>query len=1117
MSTKSRGDTDDLATLSNLEEKSLLEELKARYGKNKIYTYIGDILVAVNPYKDLDLYNKETSERYKGKRRRDNPPHLFAVADSSYQSLITGNTVSGKRNQCIVISGESGAGKTESTKLIIKQLTELCKGKSQLEQQILQVNPLLEAFGNAQTVMNDNSSRFGKYIQLKFHDAKVKGAKISEYLLEKSRVIFQNPKEENFHIFYYMFAGLTDELKEDLGLASPEKYRYLGNGPCKIKTDPNGLLSSYNELINALDLVGFLEEEQEDMFRILAGVLTIGQVEVDTNEKEEAFVRDEDVLKRVADILGLQEHQLKNMLTFATSRASGEFFTRNYSKEQAHNVRDALAKALYGRLFSWIVNKVNQLLAPEEDLSSSSITEIGILDIFGFENLGMNSFEQVCINLANEQLQNFFNQHIFTLEQAEYQLEGVDWTRVPFVNNQPLLELFMAKPISVLALLDEESLFPKGSDHSYVEKMNHNFNKSHHYIKTKVSTSNKFSIDHYAGRVEYDATGFLEKNRDALPLGATQLFKTSNVELISLIFTGTITRTGTLALQNRISQKKRSRKSIKKGRHNPNQNKKLTVGAQFKNSLLVLMELLNQSNPHFVRCLKPNMKKEASSFDDKFVTAQLRYTGMLETTRIRKMGYAFRPKFEDFVSRYGVLTCNPKLSANQHGCKVILERVRMADWMLGKTKVFLKYYHQDKLEDELKALGKKVIQGQKVVRGFLARRRFARILAKYRREKEESHAFLLGLAKKSLQQQQKLLTIHQMDKHLPEKFLKMLESANGEVIHFDANNPPLTPPPSPPPPEPEEEKPSSPTPTPMPRSAPLLLMPEPTSNGANSVEVEETEDKQEEEEGKEDKKEEEEEEEEEEESGSEDEEDEDQEVEIQEDIFVKKKTLRKTFGGAGGKGAASKRWFQETQYNGLKESLPFLNWFHGIITRRQSEKLLADQNSGAFLVRVSESRFGYTVSLKADEKCKHFAVDQLRNKRYVVVGEERAFRNLMELVKHYRANPISPYGDKLKEPVGQEEDECDYDDLLQGLPSPSSSPRSSLVVLDGASATTTTTQATNGDQFCFPPPPPEFGENSYYLDPDVTLSREPSQPPPLPPKMKYQSRQRSNRAAVKGL
>ncbi|PIK41081.1 putative myosin-IIIb [Apostichopus japonicus] len=918
MSTKSRGDTDDLATLSNLEEKSLLEELKARYGKNKIYTYIGDILVAVNPYKDLDLYNKETSERYKGKRRRDNPPHLFAVADSSYQSLITGNTVSGKRNQCIVISGESGAGKTESTKLIIKQLTELCKGKSQLEQQILQVNPLLEAFGNAQTVMNDNSSRFGKYIQLKFHDAKVKGAKISEYLLEKSRVIFQNPKEENFHIFYYMFAGLTDELKEDLGLASPEKYRYLGNGPCKIKTDPKGLLSSYNELINALDLVGFLEEEQEDMFRILAGVLTIGQVEVDTNEKEEAFVRDEDVLKRVADILGLQEHKLKNMLTFATSRASGEFFTRNYSKEQAHNVRDALAKALYGRLFSWIVNKVNQLLAPEEDLSSSSITEIASSK--SASTWPMNNYKTFSIST-------------YYFGASRIPTGGCDWTR--------------------------------GSDHSYVEKMNHNFNKNHHYIKTKVSTSNKFSIDHYAGR----------------------------------------------------------------GRHNPNQNKKLTVGAQFKNSLLVLMELLNQSNPHFVRCLKPNMKKEASSFDDKFVTAQLRYTGMLETTRIRKMGYAFRPKFEDFVSRYGVLTCNPKLSANQYGCKIILER---SAWQTGcsglylisvffsasKTKVFLKYYHQDKLEDELKALGKKVIQGQKVVRGFLARRRFARILAKYRKEKEDSHAFLLGLAKKSLQQQQKLLTIHQMDKHLPEKFLKMLESANGEVIHFDANNPPLTPPPSPPPPEPEEEKPSPPTPTAMPRSAPLLLMPEPTSKGANSVEVKETEDKQseiydyfnfyneeEEEEGKEDKK---------------------------------KKKKKK------------------------KKKSPVLKMRRTRI-KRQSEKLLADQNSGAFLVRVSESRFGYTVSLKADGRCKHFAVDQLRNKRYVVVGEERAFRSLMELVKHYRANPISPYGDKLKEPVGQEEDECDYDDLLQGLPSPSSSPRNSLVVLDGASATTTT-QATNGDQ-----------------------------------------------------
>lgn len=1076
MTTTSPGETDDLASLPNLEEGSLLEELRTRYAKNKIYTYVGDILVAINPYQDLELYTKSISDQYKGKRRADNPPHLFAIADSSYQSLQTGNTISGKRNQCIVISGESGAGKTESTKLIIKQLIELCKGRSQLEQQILQVNPLLEAFGNAQTVMNDNSSRFGKYIQLKFHDAKVKGAKISEYLLEKSRVIFQNPKEENFHIFYYMFAGLEEEKRKELCLEPPEKYRYLGNGPCRLKTDPRSMKESCEELINALNLVGFLEEEQDDMFRILAGVLTMGQIEIDTNENDEAFVRDKEILENVANILELDSTQLEKMLTFAVSRASGEFFTRNYSKEQAHNVRDALAKALYGRLFSWIVNKVNQLLAPEEELPQKEITEIGILDIFGFENLGMNSFEQVCINLANEQLQHFFNQHIFTLEQMEYQDEGVDWTRVPFVNNQPLLDLFLAKPISVLALLDEESLFPKGSDHSYVEKMNHNFAKNHHYIKTKVSTSNKFSIDHYAGRVEYDATGFLEKNRDALPLGATQLFKTSTVDLINLIFTGTITRTGTLALQNRISKKKRSRKSLKK-KGNTNQ-KKLTVGAQFKNSLSVLIELLNLANPHFVRCIKPNMTKEAKSFDDKFVKAQLRYTGMLETTRIRKMGYAFRPKFGDFVQRYGVLTFNPRLSANQFGCKVILEKAGLTDWMVGKTKVFLKYYHQDKLEDAMKLLGQKAIHGQRIIRGFLARRAFAKVLAKYRKEQEECKAFLLHMGRLSLQQQQKLFTIQQMDKQLPEKFLELLKNSDGELLEYDANNPPLSPPP------PEEKEPPAPTsPSPAPRqSPPVLLVPEPEKESLPAS-AEENRTSAQVENGDEEEVAEARGEQEEEESDSGEEDDEEGEVQVEEDVFVKKKTLRTTYGrgarGEAAKKAASKRWFQETQFNSLKESLPFLSWFHGIITRRQAEKLLDDKPVGAFLIRVSESRFGYSVSLKTKERCKHFAVDQLRNKRYVVIGEERAFRSLQEMVKYYRLNPISPYGDKLKEPVGQEGDQCDYDDLLEGIPAPSSAPVNSLVVQDNT--------------------------------PDTPAPAE--KPPPLPPKLKSRNRQRTNQGA----
>eukprot|EP00057_Strongylocentrotus_purpuratus_P016460 XP_011670934.1 PREDICTED: myosin-IIIb [Strongylocentrotus purpuratus] len=611
------GQTHDLAGLPYLDEEVLLAELKHRYNGDQIYSYVGDILVAINPFRDLGIYGQKYADQYKQTKRKDNPPHIFAVSDLSYQFMLSGNAVGGKRNQCIVISGESGAGKTESTKLIIKQLIELCKGKSQLEQQILQVNPLLEAFGNAQTVMNDNSSRFGKYIQLKFKQgtAKIQGTSW------RTPVVFQNPGEASSHLLLHA-AGLDEEMKKKLQLENASDYLYLRNGPSCLKNNPAGLKKYFDELINAMDLVGFLEEEKEDMFHILASVLALGQLKIEANEEDAAYVTNPEAAQKVGDLLGIAEEDLMSALTYTTSVAHGERFQRNYSKAQAHDARDAMTKALYGRLFSWIVNKINQLLAPEEQLDPSQASEIGILDIFGFEHLQTNSFEQACINLANEQLQFFFNQHIFLLEQDEYKREGIDWSNIPFVNNEPLLGLFMAKPIGILALVDEETLFPQGNDHSLVEKMNKHFARNHHYIKAKISTSNTFSIDHYAGRVSYNATGFLDKNRDTLPNGVTTILQNSSNDLLARIFRGTITRTGTLALQNRLS-KKRSRKSLKKRGGPKGTVKKITVGAQFKTSLAILMELLNKSNPHFVRCVKPNTSKSARNFDDTYVTAQV--------------------------------------------------------------------------------------------------------------------------------------------------------------------------------------------------------------------------------------------------------------------------------------------------------------------------------------------------------------------------------------------------------------------------------------------------------------------------------------------------------------
>ncbi|XP_063970526.1 myosin-IIIb-like isoform X1 [Lytechinus pictus] len=965
------GQTHDLASLPYLDEEVLLAEIKHRYSDDQIYSYVGDILVAVNPFRDLGIYGKKYTDQYKQSKRNDNPPHIYAVSDLSYQFMLSGTAVGGKKNQCIVISGESGAGKTESTKLIIKQLIELCKGKSQLEQQILQVNPLLEAFGNAQTVMNDNSSRFGKYIQLKFKEGTVMGAKISEYLLEKSRVVFQNPGEENFHIFYYMLAGLDEEMKKKLQLENASDYMYLRNGPSCLKNNPAGLKKYFDELINAMDLVGFLEEEKEDMFHILASVLALGQLKIEANEEDAAYITNPEAAQKVGDLLGIAKEDLMSNLTYTTSVAHGERFQRNYTKSQAQDARDAMTKALYGRLFSWIVNKINQLLAPEEQLDPSQATEIGILDIFGFEHLQTNSFEQACINLANEQLQYFFNQHIFLLEQDEYQREGIDWSNIPFVNNEPLLGLFLTKPIGILALVDEETLFPKGNDHSLVEKMNKHFARNHHYIKAKISTSNTFSVDHYAGRVSYDATGFLDKNRDTLPNAVTTMLQNSSNDLLARVFRGTITRTGTLALQNRMS-KKRSRKSLKKRGAPKATVKKITVGAQFKTSLAILMELLNMSNPHFVRCVKPNTSKSARNFDDKYITAQLRYTGMLETTKIRRLGYAIRPQFVDFVKRYKVLALSPKLATDKRGCVKILETIGLKDWKVGKTKVFLKYYHQDMLEEKMRKMGESAVHLTRLVRGFLARRLFRRLQEKAAKEKAESEAFLAKLEALSLKQSNNMMDMLQKDKMIPHEFVEKLHNATG-VVTFDAN-------------------------------APVVQESEPVVQEEKAASPDEDDE--------------------------DDDDDDDEDDDVIEDEFVKHSHYK--FGRVGTK-SASIMWFKETQSMKLKkDGGTFYPWFHGIITRRQAEELLLPKPVGSYLLRVSESRFGYSLSLRGADRCKHFMIDQLHNGKYVVVGEPQVHKTLNDLIKFHslKKNPISPFGDLLIEACGQEEGECDYSDLV---------------------------------------------------------------------------------------
>ncbi|KAF4793146.1 myosin-IIIb-like isoform X1 [Turdus rufiventris] len=645
----------DLAALSELDEAALLAGLRERFLQQRIYTDIGDILVAMNPFQPLPLYGREVSERYRRLQTDALPPHIFAVASRAYHAML-GRGGGGPRNQCILISGESGAGKTESTKLLLQHIMNLCKGNSQLEQQILQVNPLLEAFGNAQTVMNDNSSRFGKYIQLRFQKNTVQGAKLNEYLLEKSRVVQQDPGERNFHIFYYMFAGLSSEQKEIYGLLDPSLYRYI-SGRFGTQEIAERWKHKYQEVCNALDMVGFQEQEQVDMQAILAGVLSLGNVTFEPEESSGSVKVSEASrgwLKAAAGQFGVQEDELLKCLICTTSVTRGEQIQRFHTQQQAEDARDSIAKVAYGRVFGWIVCKINELLAENVD-PEVELREIGILDIFGFENFAVNRFEQLCINLANEQLQHFFNHHIFQLEQAAYKEEGLPWEAITFNNNEPILNLLLAKPLGLLSLLDEQSAFPQATDKTFVDKLNSTFKGSLHFQPARGRVLG-FSIMHYAGKV--------------VP-GADDKF---------------------------------------------NSTRKQSVGAQFRHSLMVLMERMYSADPHFVRCIKPNNQKEPGVLDNQVVLLQLRYNGLLETIRIRRDGFSWRPSFEEFAERYGILLVKP-------GVPLTKER---------KSRLFFKYWHQEQLAKYVERLERAAVIIQKVFRGFRCKKSFLKLLAELR-------------------------------------------------------------------------------------------------------------------------------------------------------------------------------------------------------------------------------------------------------------------------------------------------------------------------------------------------------------------------------------------------
>uniref|UniRef100_A0A671X5W6 non-specific serine/threonine protein kinase n=1 Tax=Sparus aurata TaxID=8175 RepID=A0A671X5W6_SPAAU len=736
-------EVEDLATLEVLDEVRR-STLQSRYGRDQIYTYVGDILIAVNPFHKMEIYTPQYTKMYIGAKRTANPPHIFAVADVAYQSMVCFD------------SGESGAGKTEGAHLLVQQLTVLGKANNRtLQEKILLVNSLVEAFGNACTVINDNSSRFGKYLEMKFtNGGTVAGAKISEYLLEKSRVIHQAAGERNFHIFYYIYAGLADRKKlAHYKLSDSKTPKYLWNEHVKLGPDiVNNTF--YKEQFDAVEqcfkVIGFTLEELGSVYSTLAAILNSGDIEfspvASEHQTDKSDISNISVLENVASLLCIRSDELQEALTSHCVVARGETIVRPNTVEKAAEVRDAMGKALYGRLFSWIVNRINALL---QICVEDKGLNIGILDIFGFENFKKNSFEQLCINIANEQIQFYFNQHIFAWEQDEYLNEEVDARMIEYEDNRPLLDLFLQKPMGMLSLLDEESRFPQATDQTLVEKFDDNLKTKSFWRPKRVDLG--FGIHHYAGKVIYNAAGFLAKNRDMLPADIVLLLRSSENELTRKLVTHPLTKTGkeaervaTWKLGRRIRQPGEPGDTPCHPRETTNMRTQ-TVASYFRYSLMDLLSKMVAGQPHFVRCIKPNNDRQANKFDREKVLVQLRYTGVLETAKIRRQGYSHRILFANFIKRYYILAfpAHEEPAVTQETCSTILEKAKLENWAMGKTKVFLKYYHVEHLNLIVQQATQRIILVQAYVRGWLGAKRYRRIL----KEREQSALVLQSVCR----------------------------------------------------------------------------------------------------------------------------------------------------------------------------------------------------------------------------------------------------------------------------------------------------------------------------------------------------------------------------------
>ncbi|KAH9602039.1 hypothetical protein KSS87_016679 [Heliosperma pusillum] len=725
---------DDMTRLAYLHEPGVLDNLKRRYDINEIYTYTGNILIAVNPFRRLPhLYDSHMMGQYKGAALGDLSPHPFAIADAAYRLMLHEGI-----SQSILVSGESGAGKTESTKCLMQYLAYMggrakATGRS-VEQKVLESNPVLEAFGNAKTVRNNNSSRFGKFVELQFDQrGRISGAAIRTYLLERSRVCQLSDPERNYHCFYMLCAAPKEDV-ERFKLDDPRAFHYLNQSNC-YKVDVIDDAKDYIATRRAMEVVGISSHEQDGIFRVVAAILHLGNIEFTKgSESDSSEPKDEKSrfhLKTASELFMCDEKALEDSFCKRVIVTRGESITKNMDPNAASINRDALAKIVYSRLFDWLVNKINSSIGQDPDAKSL----IGVLDIYGFETFKTNrcltdavmianlrlpmhipdpcppnmantaqlrsSFEQFCINLTNEKLQQHFNQHVFKMEQEEYTREKIDWSYIEFVDNQDVLDLIEKKPGGILALLDEACMFPRSTHETFAEKLYQMFTNHKRFSKPKLSRTD-FTISHYAGEVTYQTELFLDKNKDYVVAEHQELLNASKCAFVASLFP---------------PLPEESSKSSKFS----------SIGTGFKQQLQALLETLSSTEPHYIRCIKPNNLLKPSIFENSNVLQQLRCGGVMEAIRISCAGFPTRRPFLDFINRCRILA--PEVLDGScddvTACRKILEKVQLKGYQIGKTKVFLRAGQMaelDALRNEV--LGRSATIIQRKVRTFFFNRWF---------------------------------------------------------------------------------------------------------------------------------------------------------------------------------------------------------------------------------------------------------------------------------------------------------------------------------------------------------------------------------------------------------